>query len=183
MNRWRRTMDRQAHQAHRPSRVLQARDRSWSVSRAAPCRSSVIEDSDRPPAGLSIRHPRGLKGTKRSGGRREICHAEHRIGSWRRGSFSGRATWKTRFASGATASPRRGARESPPSPSRESSPAFSGRCGATAPLTILWDRPKRARKGTRREALKDANAEALERAAKKLQRRAPRRDKTSAAMT
>ena len=45
---------------------------------------------------------------------------------------------------------------------------------------------KASAKGTRREARsKDANAEALERAAKKLQRRAPRRNKTSedAAMT
>ena len=45
---------------------------------------------------------------------------------------------------------------------------------------------KASAKGTRREARsKNANAEALERAAKKLQRRAPRRNKTSedAAMT
>ena len=45
---------------------------------------------------------------------------------------------------------------------------------------------KASAKGTRREARsKEANAEALERAAKKLQRRAPRRNKTSedAAMT
>ena len=38
---------------------------------------------------------------------------------------------------------------------------------------------KASAKGTRKEARTNANADALERAAKKLQRRAPRRNKTS----